>query len=881
MKVRTILAGLLCASAVLGGVGLLSSCGGSESAAAKVLAERRAANPGVDFSVFDREDLTPEQREYLTFLYAYMALPDITDHDGQYFLDNVNTALRAREEMPWGKDVPDREFRHFVVPVRVNNEPLDGHRMQFYEELRDRVKDLTVEEAILEVNHWCHEKATYQPSDGRTRSPLQTCGAAIGRCGEESTFTVAALRSVGIPARQVYTPRWAHTDDNHAWVEAYANGKWHFIGACEPEPVLDLGWFNAPASRGMLMNTRVLGPYDGPEEKLQVTPDYTDINVTSNYAPTTTVSVSVVGPDGQPVDSANVDFRLYNYAEFYPLTSRTFRASDGKPVTFSSGRGDLLIWASDGERYGFAPYTVGEEPGTAVITLDRTSHAGTVSEFTLTPPPGANNLPLVTPEQAAENDRRKAVEDSIRAAYCHSAFVPEGYAATLAKSTGLDRGRLDQVLTDARSNWQAVASLIENALDRGRALAMVESLSLKDRGDAPGAFLVSELQYAPDGNGSALYNEYVLCPRVGSEQLAANKETILNYFSADDAARFAADPAAWEKWVADNIEIVPSWYPPLVTISTEGVLRTGKANEASRNVFFVNGARSFGIPARIDQVSGKTQWADASGNWIDARFGEAAADGSRVTPSGKLDLRFTPVGRIDDPKYYAQFSLSKIVDGRPELLGYDDFAPWSTTFATPQTLDTGEYMLTTGQRMADGSVMTRVTFFDIREGETTPVDLVVRQDSTGVQVIGSFDAETRYVAEGETDPRSVLSTTGRGFYVLGVLSPRSEPSVHALNDIAPLAAEFDKAGLPLVLLTSGDTGLLRKAMADAGTMPERTYVGTDPDGAIAARLIEDLKLQPQSLPIFIIADTFNRVVYVQQGYTIGLGDKLLDVMHKL
>ena len=63
-------------------------------------------------------------------------------------------------------------------------------------------------------------------------------------------LTVAALRSVGIPARQVYTPRWAHTDDNHAWVEAWVNGKWYFLGACEPEPVLNLGWFNGPAYRG-------------------------------------------------------------------------------------------------------------------------------------------------------------------------------------------------------------------------------------------------------------------------------------------------------------------------------------------------------------------------------------------------------------------------------------------------------------------------------------------------------------------------------------------------------------------------------------------------------------------------------------------------------
>lgn len=82
--------------------------------------------------------------------------------------------------------------------------------------------------AILEVNHWCHEKAVYQPSDARTSSPLATVRTAYGRCGEESTFLVAALRSVGIPARQVYTPRWAHTDDNHAWVEAWADGNGTF-----------------------------------------------------------------------------------------------------------------------------------------------------------------------------------------------------------------------------------------------------------------------------------------------------------------------------------------------------------------------------------------------------------------------------------------------------------------------------------------------------------------------------------------------------------------------------------------------------------------------------------------------------------------------------
>lgn len=145
---------------------------------------------------------------------------------------------------PWGDQIPDELFRHFVLPIRVNNENLDDSRRVFYGELKDRVKHLSMKDAILEVNHWCHEKVVYRPSDARTSSPLASVKTAYGRCGEESTFTVAALRSVGIPARQVYTPRWAHTDDNHAWVEAWADGQWYFFGACEPEPVLNLGWFN-------------------------------------------------------------------------------------------------------------------------------------------------------------------------------------------------------------------------------------------------------------------------------------------------------------------------------------------------------------------------------------------------------------------------------------------------------------------------------------------------------------------------------------------------------------------------------------------------------------------------------------------------------------
>ncbi|NCA77710.1 MAG: transglutaminase domain-containing protein, partial [Alphaproteobacteria bacterium] len=148
------------------------------------------------FAVFN-QGLPLHEEEALKFLYAYMPLSDLADYDGSFFLENVRASFAARDTFAWGKTVPEALFRHFVLPIRVNNENLDSARWVFFRELKDRIKKMTMKEAVLEVNHWCHEKVTYRGTDGRTSSPLSTVKTAYGRCGEESTFTVAALRSVG------------------------------------------------------------------------------------------------------------------------------------------------------------------------------------------------------------------------------------------------------------------------------------------------------------------------------------------------------------------------------------------------------------------------------------------------------------------------------------------------------------------------------------------------------------------------------------------------------------------------------------------------------------------------------------------------------------
>ena len=124
-----------------------------------------------------------DMAQYLTFLYAYMPQSDLADYDFEFCEDQVKVALEARETFSWGKTIPDDIFRHFVVVYRVNNENLDTARSYIFHQLKDRIKNMSMYDAALEVNHWCHEYVDYQPADVRTSAPLATSKTSHGRCG--------------------------------------------------------------------------------------------------------------------------------------------------------------------------------------------------------------------------------------------------------------------------------------------------------------------------------------------------------------------------------------------------------------------------------------------------------------------------------------------------------------------------------------------------------------------------------------------------------------------------------------------------------------------------------------------------------------------------
>ena len=843
--------------------------------------------------------MTQEEKQALDFLYAYMAQSDKIDHSEAFYLNNVRLAIKARREMPWGAKVPDREWRHFVLPLRVNNEDLDTCRAVFFRELSQRVKGMSMYDAALEVNHWCHEHVTYAPSDARTSSPLATIRTATGRCGEESTLTVAALRAVGIPARQVYTPRWAHTDDNHAWVEAWIDGKWYFLGACEPEPVLNLGWFNAPASRGMLMHTRVFGRYDGPEEVMRRTPRYTEINVIDNYAPTARLNVQVVDANGQKVPGATVEYKLYNYAEFYTVATKQ---ADGYGRSFlTAGLGDMLIWATKGGRFGFSKASFGKD---SLVTVALSYDAGNLPltgiDIDIVPPAEHANIPPVTPEQRALNTKRFAYEDSLRHAYT-TTFLNDAKARQWAAAHGYDANALAPLLVATCGNHAAVCHFLASLPKEQKtaAVRLLKQLMQKDLRDVTEATLRDHLAYDAQlscekaGMSGETFDQYVRSPRIANELLTPFRAYLSKQFAAyvkknnkQTVAYYQHNPRLLENFVNNYVTLDDSCNLSAAPISPAGVWKGRLADRHSRDIFFVALARSLNIPARIDPVTGKVQLMGGS-KTQDVYFD---SKGLTTPEQGVVMADYQPTPTLDNPKYYSHFTISKVSnEGRLQLLNYEEGevdmgggTTYDNLLRKGTHVDAGGYLMVSGTRLASGSVLAHLQFFTVAPHDTTRTHLVMRQSTNGVQVIGSFDSESRYTDAKTGEVKSVLSTTGRGYFVVAVLGVGQEPTNHALRDISAVKEQFEKWGQKMVFLFT-DRDQYNKYMQrdEFKSLPSTVNYGIDTDGKILAQIRSAMKLNASTLPVFIIADTFNRVVFVSQGYTIGLGEQIMDVIHKL
>lgn len=793
--------------------------------------------------------LTPQ--EAMEFLRTHLPQSDLDCYEDALFLQFIDHALALRESAPWCAGLDDEIFLHYVLFPRVNDEDLSFHRDIFHDALWDRIKNLsTTAEKVLEVNRWCHEMASYEMQDDRTASPLTVYRCGSGRCGEESAFLVSALRSVGIPARQVYAPRWAHCDDNHAWVEALCDGQWRFLGACEPEPILDRGWFNSPASRAVLVHSRIFGEADHPLHGERIVTDggMTWYNQTPRYALTRrrTLRAEV---DGQAAPGTVFQIQVLNEASFHTIA--TLYANEQGEASIELGDGDFHILARCGS------YACESDSGcedVIMLSLQELSFyegSGCDSDW--------READYIAPPDFPRNSAPlDAMQKKYRTAVLTDGRMQREARITAMLPAGAENSPYADLLRTARGNAAVIAAFLSPGNETREKL--LRTLSRKDLRDVTEDLLLSHLRFAPPQGElpDDIYFSYVLSPRIEIEPLTPWREELLHLMTEEEKNKWRSDPGTlWTDLFTRNDRICRRFYTNLVH-TPAAAFRSNQCTRRSIDLLFVAILRTLGTPARLSEQDGTPEYY-CDGRWHNAENSHTAmlcltTDGTAV--------------------YRQNWTLSRWEAGGWKLLHLENMQ-WRGGKLT-LNLPAGQYRLVTSVRMPNGNQFAAARELSLCHGDRKETELFFRSyelsDLLRRQTLPVMSATTldgREIAD-------ICRLNCRPALLLW-LEAGGEPTEHVLNEL--ISAENTISALPvdLVFLPQSRESLLLPTLRRALEAFPRARVLLSDWAYDLETVARHLTCDPDTPPLAVVCDRDGRAVYGMSGYSVGSVELLVRI----
>ena len=879
---------------------------------------------------------TKEEAQALTFLYSAMPISDLLDYPASLFFAYAKHGVFLWEEGPFAGRVPEKLFANYVLHYRVNNEDIADTRGFFYDCLKNRInkrinncadnrmdkgrpdkegtdgktarEGSAMYDAVVEINYWCAEEATYRSTDARTQNPRTMYRAGIGRCGEESALAVTALRSMGIPARQVYAPLWSHCDDNHAWVEVWCDGEWFFLGACEPEQRLNLGWFNVPASRAMMVHSK----WFGGEEPEETAPTGRAgmakvLNHLERYARTVRLTVKTVDEKGRPVPWAKVDFQVLNQGSFGSVAVLYTGAGpeDCGAAQLRTGFGDLYVTASACRGDAGTGFDAGAEIlyGESLVSL-RNIKEGEEAHCTIVlkscpecrdgwkeldfhaPAPCPVHEVTLTQEQKLLGERRFLYAEERRRKKTKEFYDSREAERALRRFDGEERALLEDILHNARGNMAEVVRFVEwdavgwipagwqpGGTERWK-LEVLKSLREKDYWDLKADVLtdccINALPHAgklPD----EIFFRYLLCPRVADEMLRPCRAALEN--GLEDAVKEAI-----RREPERLVEIVDGWmlslpereYGDLIT-SPLGCLRGGIGSRHSRDVFCVNLYRSLGIPARLNRLDGRMEYyRDGRFKWGDALQAAEKPDNQ----SAGLILCGSDSLKLSDWEHY---SVERFEDGGFRRLWLEEELHRRKGHTLELDLKPGCYRILTVNRLQEGEQLAKMAVFTLEKGERRTVELSVRElplDGMLSRVeIADFALRT---LEGNQKLLSALAGGGKALFLW--LEVTREPTEHILNELYDRREEFVSLDVPMYVVVRAAENLEDATLRRTLTALPVLAPLLDDFGEDYKTLAESLGQEAGKLPLAMILEGGRECVYSDAGYNVGLADTLGKIL---
>ncbi|MGN0298362.1 MAG: transglutaminase domain-containing protein [Lachnospiraceae bacterium] len=807
-----------------------------------------------------------DEDEKIVMKYYFSAMPysDFSDVSFDLLRKYARHALFLRREIPWCREVSEKTFLMDVAAYRINNEKIVDCRELFFAEVWERIKNLTVQEAVLEINYWCAEHATYHLADPRTSSALTVYRSGFGRCGEESVFTVTVLRSVGIPARQVYTPLWAHCDSNHAWVEVWCEGNWYFLGACEPEEILNKGWFTMPASRAMLLHAKYFTCL--PMEEAEFTEGFVHyVNRLSDYAHSTLLTVNVVDTEGQPVSDATVHFEVLNSAHFGGIATKETDA-EGR-VQIEVGKGSLRLHVVKGKQW--ICQNIMSTQGTVKVVLDDSKHfdgrLGEWQEYTLIAPDCERiHAEYVTRKQQKRNKERIARAEQIRLARNASYYQEE---------KGKRYPEIEQRLRECGANFEELMIFLERDENPYRP-KLLAALSFKDMYDVTAAVLEEHLQAAmpfADCYPEEIFVRFLMNPRVEHEELVPYRQFLGDYFTKEQKEEFITNPREILKYIRTHLHYEERKDFERLRVSPQGALKMRMADPVSQQILFCDICRTLGIPARFRFMDRSVEYYQ-NGKFHSAEsiMGGAENNQSIQNTQDRQEVMIE-LEPNTEWSYFHNWTLSVLENGMFHPLGL--FREAIENHQMKLSLKKGIYNIITSVRMANGNQLVRECFFEVKAGEQQTIFVKKHVPKLEEQLI---DREVFCLAE-ELDMPNLEEGEGKRQMVLW-LEPGKEPTQHVLNELLERKEQCAAIAAQIVLVLQDENAkkesLLQRVLAQISGI---TCVVSS-RWELSEKVAESLNLQAGQYPLVYVKREDKHIIYADCGYNAGSVALMLMLM---
>ncbi|MGL6198513.1 MAG: transglutaminase-like domain-containing protein [Lachnospiraceae bacterium] len=777
-----------------------------------------------------------EEALAVRYLYATMPYSDMGNYSFETFMDFAIHGVFLWESSETVRMLPEEIFLNYILYHRVNEEEIASCRRFFYQQIKDRIAGMDIGQAAVEVNYWCAQEVTYQASDDRTLSAMTVYRRGSGRCGEESVFAVNVLRSAGIPARQVYAPKWSHCDDNHAWVEILSAGKWHFIGACEPAEIFNKGWFTHAASRALMVHGRL---FDVPDPKQNISGKegmVTMLNELSRYARVKVINVTVRDDKGRKVCGAEVDFEVMNYSE-YAIIASGITDQNGQ-VSLTTGLGSIHIYAVMDGISGARWVDIRTEEVCEIVLEAPKGEDIWVSHDIIAPADAPINTAAPTKEQ------RERAKERIREAAARRKIKTEGWS------------------NSEREKFLAGEDYPEYRQE------MLAVLTEKDQTDLKYDVLEEHLKHSviyAEKLPTEIFVPYILNPRIDNEILRKYREEINGMLSESVKEVMRQNPREIWKFITARIESCPAGErDSLITMPTAS-LQLNIASEKSQWVLFVAIARTLGIPARLNPIDGRIEYLDG---------GEFVSVQSESEQSGMLMLKAKKAAQWN---YFQNWSIAYLKAGKYQSLKLSD--EWWQDGILKLNTRAGRYRILTANRLPNGNILAYKYEFHLVANLQKEVELKLRSAELKDMLVHiPLPDFTLNQADGPFVNKAAL--IGEKMHILIFLAEGEEPSEHILNEMLERKEAFFKYGSQIIFVLKTTKALADPTITKVLKTFDNIQVCYDNSEELVELLGRRMYVDFEQLPLIIVTDVKGNGIYAASGYNVGTGDILLKLMNR-